>query len=158
MTSVTLQREVSDEHSDEALFWLMEINAPEIGETLYVVNNNEEVYSRSRAYTPYPFEVVLPPDNGGKPANLKLITYNLDPRFIDLVRQTTEPPTVKIDLVSTRDMDTPEKTIDFMVLTGAEYDALTITFTLASSNWHSRKTLQATYQQAEFPGLFFALQ
>lgn len=158
MTSVELTRQVSDEHSDEALLWLMEINAPEIGETLYVVNNNEEVFAQGRTYTPYPFEVILPPDNGGKPANLKLLTYNLDPRFIDLVRQTTEPPSVKIELVSTRDLNVPEKTINFMVLTGAEYDALTITFTLASSNWHSRKTLQATYQQAEFPGLFFALQ
>lgn len=158
MTSVNLTRQVSDEHSDEALFWLMEIDAPEIGEVLYVCNNNEELTSRGRTYTPYPFEVVLPPDNGGKPAAMKLVTYNLDPRFIDLVRQTTEPPSVKIELVSSRDMDTPEKVVDFMVLSGAEYDALTITFTLASSNWHSRKTLQATYQQAEFPGLFFALQ
>lgn len=158
MTSVTLTREVSDEHSDAAFFWLMEINAPEISETLYVVNNNEEVFSRGQAYTPYPFEVALPPDNGGKPTAMQLRTFNLDPRFIDLVRQTTQPPTVKIELVSTNDLDTPEKVIDFMVLTGAEYDALSITFSLASSNWHSRKTLQATYQQAEFPGLFFALQ
>ena len=77
---------------------------------------------------------------------------------MDLVRQTTEPPQVKLELISTRDPDVVEKTIDFMALGGAEYDALNITFTLIANTFGARKTLQNKYSQAEFPGLFFALQ
>lgn len=158
MTSVKMIKEVSDEHSDEAYFFLLEIDSPELNETLYAVNNNEPVISRGQQYEAFPFEVILPPDTGGAPAALKLLTYNSSDDFIDLIRQTTEPPTVKLELVSTSDLDTPEKVIDFMTLGAAEYDALTISFTLTSSAWYARKTLQSTYQQAEFPGLFFALQ
>jgi hypothetical protein len=77
---------------------------------------------------------------------------------MDLVRQTTEPPLVKLELVSSVDMDFVEKTIDFMALGAADYDALTITFTLISNQFSSRNTLKNAYGQNEFPGLFFALQ
>lgn len=153
-----LENQVSAQHSDEALFFLMTITSPELNEPLYVVNNNEALTSRGQVYEAFPFEVRLPPDDGAAPKDLQLVTYNLSDEFMDLIRQTTEPPAVKLELVSTRDLDTPEKVIDFMALGGAEYDALNITFTLINNNFAARKTLQNQYSQSEFPGLFFALQ
>lgn len=150
--------QVSANHSDEAIFFLMTIESPELNEQIYAVNNNEAIVSRGRTYEAFPFEVRLPPDDGGAPKDLQLVTYNLSEDFMDLVRQTTEPPTVKLELISSRDPDVVEKTIDFMSLGGAQYDALNITFTLIANNFAARKTLQSTYNQAEFPGLFFALQ
>jgi hypothetical protein len=158
VTTVEFENTLHSDHSDEAIFFLLTITSPELSEPLYLVNNNASVLSRGRVYEPFPFEVVLPPEDGGKPKALKLNTYNLSPEFMDLVRQTNEPPLVKFEIVSTRDMDQVEKVIDFMQVGAAEYDAVTVSFTLVSSQFGARKTLQAMYSQNEFPGLFFALQ
>ena len=158
MISAELHDQVSENHSDEALLFLLTIESPQLDEPLYLVNNNESVVSRSQTYEPFPFDISLPPNDGGKPQALKLNTFNLSEDFIDLIRQTTEPPLVKLEIVSTRDMDFVEKLIDFMQVGSVEYDALNVSFTLVSSNFGARKTLQAQYSQNEFPGLFFALQ
>ena len=156
--TVEFENDLTANHSDEALLFLMTITSEELNEEIYCVNNNEAVVSRGRTFEAFPFEIRLPPEDGGTPKDLKLVTYNLSDEFMDLVRQAQSPPEVKLELVSTRDLDEVEKTIDFMSVGGATYDALTITFTLIANNFSARKTLQATYNQAEFPGLFFALQ
>ena len=156
--SAEFENELTANHSDEALLFLMTITSEELNEQIYCVNNNEPVVSRCRTYEAFPFAIKLPPEDGGAPKELELVTYNLSDEFMDLVRQAQSPPSVKLELVSTRDLDEVEKTIDFMSVGGATYDALQITFTLIANNFAARKTLQATYNQAEFPGLFFALQ
>jgi hypothetical protein len=143
---------------EPAYLFLLEINSTQLDEPIYIVNNNEEVVSRGITYEPFPFEVVLPPDDGSKPQNLKLVTFNVHPDLIDLIRQTVEPPTVKLELVTTADLDFVEKTVDFMTVVGSTYDALNITFDLASSSVFARAALRGKYTQTEFPGLFFALQ
>ncbi len=150
--------QVSENHGQEALLWLMTITSTELASPLYLVNNNEEIVSNGITYEPFPFEVVLPPDDGGKPQNLVLKTYNLAPELMDVIRQPIDPPQVQIDLVSTADLDTVEKSIGFMTVGAAQYDALEVTFQLNAGGWSGRKTLNNIYNQAEFPALFFALQ
>lgn len=150
--------QVSENHSEEALLWLMTIESDELDSPLYLVNNNEEIVSNGIKYEPFPFEVTLPPDDGGKPQNLTLKTYNLAPELMEVIRQPIEPPRVQLDLVSTADIDTVEKSIGFLNVSAATYDALEVTFQLSAGGWAGRKTLNNIYNQAEFPALFFALQ
>ena len=105
MSYGTIGEQVSEQHSGDALFWLLTITSPELPEPLYLVNNNEPVVSLRIPYEPFPFEVILPPDDGGKPQNLVLKTYNLSSEFMDLIRQPIEPPKVQIDLVSSKNPD-----------------------------------------------------
>jgi len=150
--------QVSENHGEEALLWLMTITSDELDAPLYLVNNNEEIVSNGQKYEPFPFEVILPPDDGGKPQNLVLKTYNLAPELMDVIRKPTEPPQVQIDLVSTADLNFVEKSIGFMTVGAVEYDALEVTFQLKAGSWAGRKTLNNIYNQSEFPALFFALQ
>lgn len=150
--------QVSENHGEEALLWLMTITSAELASPLYLVNNNEEIVSNGQKYEPFPFEVILPPDDGGKPQNLVLKTYNLAPELMDVIRKPTEPPQVQIDLVSTADLNFVEKSIGFMTVGAAEYDALEVTFQLNAGGWAGRKSLNNIYNQSEFPALFFALQ
>jgi len=152
------QTQVSENHSADALLWLLTIESTELAAPLRLVNNNEDIFSNGNKYEPFPFEVGLPPDDGGKPQNLILKTYNLAPEFMDLIRRTEDPPIFQIDLVSTRDLDFVEKSISFMSVAGVEYDALDVTFTLTAGSWAGRKSLNNVYNQAEFPALFFAIQ
>ena len=143
---------------DPAYLFLLRIESEQLFDTLYLVNNNEPIVSRNREYEPFPFEVVLPPDDGQKPQSLKLITFNVHPEFIDLIRQAVEPPQVMLEMVTTADLDHVEKRVDFMSVASVSYDALSITFDLASSSVFTRATLRGKYTQSEFPALFFALQ
>ena len=123
--TVEFENDLTANHSDEALLFLMTITSQELNEEIYCVNNNEAVVSRGRTFEAFPFEIKLPPEDGGNPKDLQLVTYNLSDEFMDLVRQAQSPPEVKLELVSTRDLDEVEKTIDFMSVGGANYDALT---------------------------------
>lgn len=150
--------QVSENHSEEALLWLMVIESDELDAPLYLVNNNEEIFSNGQKYDPFPFEVALPPDDGGTPQSLVLKTNNIAPELMDIIRKPTEPPKVRLDLVSTRDIDTVEKSIGFLTVGAVTYDAIDVTFRLTAGKWSGRKTLNNIYNQAEFPALFFALQ
>ena len=163
MSISSLQVHVNNQHQEHAFLWLMTIRDAETNTTLHVVNNLEDVtstgvYGRAQLYTAFPFEVTLPPDDGGTPQSLKVTTVNASRDLIEIIRGTLEPPTVRLDLITSNNPDLIHKTIDFMQVGGVEYDALTVGFDLVSSSAFARKTQQATYNQAEFPGLFYALQ
>ena len=158
MSISSLQVHVNNQHQEHAFLWLMTIRDAETNTTLRVVNNLEDVTSNGQVYTAFPFEVTLPPDDGGTPQSLKVTTVNASRDLIEIIRGTLEPPTVRLDLITSNNPNLIHKTIDFMQVGGVEYDALTVGFDLVSSSAFARKTQQHTYNQAEFPGLFYALQ
>lgn len=151
---------VNDLHSDDALLWLLTFRDYTSGLVLRAVNNLEEVTSRTFRYQPFPFELTLPPDDGDRFQTLSLTFPNAGRELMQLIRKYApdQPPLVKIELVLANSLDTVEKTIDFLTMTNASYDALAVTITLAPANIFQRKTCQATYNSTEFPGLFFALR
>jgi hypothetical protein len=136
----------------------MTITDPESSTVLHVVNNLENVTSRGIEYTAFPYEIVLPPDDGTAPSSVKVKTYNCGKELMEILRGTLDPPRVKLELVLSSDTDVVEKTIDFMVLRNLSYDVESVSFDLASSSIFARKTCSAKYTQGEFPGLFFNLQ
>ena len=158
MSISSLQVHVNNQHQEYAFLWLMTIRDAESNTTLRVVNNLEDVTSGGQVYTAFPFEVTLPPDDGGTPQSLKVTTVNASRDLIEIIRGTLEPPTVRLDLITSNNPNLIHKSIDFMQVGGVEYDALTVGFDLVSSSAFARKTQQYTYTLAEFPGLFYALQ
>lgn len=155
-----LARIVNTPQVNEALFWLLTFTDPDDGTVLRAVNNLEDVTSRGDVFTAFPFGVVLPPDDGQKIASLDLVFPNVGRELMQLVREY-EPglkPKVKMELVLSLDPDTVEKTVDFMEVADVNYDALDITFNLVSSSIFNRKTCTGTYNQSEFPGLFWGLK
>lgn len=158
MSINSLQVHVNRQHQEHAFLWLMTIQDSGSGTTLRVVSNLEDVTSNGQVYTAFPFEVTLPPDDGGTPQSLKVTTVNASRDLIEIIRGTLEPPMVRLDLITSNAPDLIHKSIDFMQVGGVEYDALTVGFDLVSSSAFVRKTQQHAYNQAEFPGLFYALQ
>ena len=147
-------------HGQDALLWLLTFSEPNSNVVYRAVSNLEDVVSRGQTFTAIPFEVTLPPDDGQRFQNLQISFANVGRELMQLIReyQPSTPPLVKLELVLSDAPDTVEKTIDFMRLESASYDALSITFTLSGSNIFQRKTCQATYDSWEFPGLSFALK
>jgi len=162
---MTVANIVSNINVSEAFFWLLSFDdyikeEPENLIRLRAVNNLEPVDSRGDTYDAFPFEITLPPDDGQKPQSLKLTFPNVGRELMELVREYPAEfaPEVKLELVLSSAPDVVEKTIDFMRVADVTYDALSITFTLASSSVFARKTCTGTYNQSEFLGLFWGLK
>jgi len=144
----------------DALLWLLTFTDDDTNVVLRAVNNLEAVTSNGELFEPFPFELVLPPDDGKKPQNLTVAFPNVGRELMTLVREYPPGvhPQVRFDLVLSSAPDTIEKTVDFMEVISVSYDAMAINFQLASSSIFARKTCSATYNQAEFPGLFWGLR
>jgi hypothetical protein len=158
VTISSLQVHVNSRHQEHAFLWLMTIKDAESSEIFRIVNNLEDVVSNGVTYTAFPFQVTLPPDEGSTPQSLQVSTFNASADLIKIIRGTLAPPEVKIDLITSNNPDFIHKTIDFMRVGGVEYDSLTLSFELVSSSAFARKTQNHTYNQKEFPGLFYALR
>ena len=155
---IPLINQVNSMHGEAAYLFLLTITDPESSTKLHVVNNLEPVVSNGIKYEAFPFEIVLPPDNGAAPASVKVKTVNVGAELMEILRGTLDPPKVKLELVLSDAPDVVEKTIDFMVLRSLEYDINNVSFDLTSSSIFARKTCTGIYSQNEFPGLLFSLQ
>jgi hypothetical protein len=147
-------------NADVAFLWLITFRSYDNTPVMRAVNNLEDVISREHTYTAFPFELTLPPDDGQKPTQLALTFPNVGRELMNLVRKYApeRAPQITMELVLSSDPDTVEKKIDFLRVTAAEYDAMSVTFTLNSTNIFGRKTCSAIYNQAEFPGMFFSIR
>ena len=150
---------VSQQLSDTAYFWLLTFIDPNSNISLRAVNNLQDVQSRGEVYTAFPFGLVLPTDDGAKIQNVTISFPNVGRELMRMVREYAPeyPPRIKIELVLSDSPDVVEKTIDFLTVANATYDNLTISFTLAPNGIFARKTCLATYNQAEFPAMFWAI-
>ena len=150
---------VYDLHSDDAILWLLTFRDPVSGQELRAVSNLEDVVSNGRTFTAFPFEVTLPPDAGdGRPQSLKIQFPNVGRELMEMVRAYSpdQPPTVKLELVLGNSPNTVEKTIDFLQVISANYDALTISFELSMAPIFGRRTCFCRYDDDEFPGLHWS--
>lgn len=149
---------VNTTHTDVAFLFLMTITEPSSGTVFRVVNNLEDVASNGETFAAFPFDITLPPDDGGTPQSMKVTTFNASRDLIEILRGTIEPPEVKVELITSNNPDDIHKRIDFLRVAGVEYDALNVSFNLVATSAFARQTQRHTYNQAEFPGLFYALQ
>ena len=160
MPYIQVPNVVNNINIEEAFLWLLTFSDYDNNVDLRAVNNLEDVASRGQTYTAFPFAISLPPDDGQKPQNLKLAFPNVGQELVTLIREfdPSLAPKVKLELVLSSDPETVEKTIDFMSVGNVTYTATDISFELVSSSIFARKTCTAIYNQAEFPGMFWALR
>jgi hypothetical protein len=124
------------------------------GETIYLVNNNEEVVSKGKTYIPFPFEVTLPADDGTKLPSLSISFANFADEIVTAIRGWITPPTIDIELVTSKYPDIIEKSLIGMTLRGITFDALTVSGTLEVKDILNSKFPSETYSPTRFPSLF----
>lgn len=140
--------------TDVAFLYLLTIT-PYGGEPIYLVNNLEEVNSRGKKYLPYPFSMQLPADDTTRIPSVTLTIDNVDRLLVQSIRAQLQPPSIKVELITTLDPDNPEKVLDFLELRDVSYDASTIQGTLVVSNIMSQRFPKESYDPVSFPDLFY---
>lgn len=141
--------------TNEAFLFLLTISPADGSTPIRVVNDNVDLVSRGDTFIGYPFDITLPPDTGDRKHQLTLQIDNVDQQIVNAVRALEDPPTVKLELVLSGSPNTVEKTVDFLRLDSAEYDAMTVTAQLRPENMLARQFPSETYNPVEWRDLFY---
>lgn len=139
----------------DAFFILLTFTSPTTGEVFRVVNNNEDVVSREQTYTAYPFMISLPSDTDGEQRRATISIDNVSRDITRYVRESLDPPMVKIELVLSSSLNIVEKTVDFLRLISVDYDAFTVTGTLEPYDFLNLPAIDSMYNGTEFPDLVY---
>lgn len=121
--------------------------------TIRVVNNTADITSRGQVYQAFPFEIILPTEDGDNVPRASLRIDNVDRQIVEAVRQIQTPPQVTIEVIMASAPDTPEVSFANLVLRNVTYDAGYVQGELA---YESIFTEAVTYTMtpSRFPGLF----
>jgi len=153
---VTQANIVHLQETSSAIAWLflLEITTPG-NPPLRLVNNLEPIVSRGNTYEPFPFKLVLPAQQEGQLPTVTIEIDNIAGEIIDAVRGFAEPPSFKVELISTAYPDIPEKVLDFLKLKSVSYDAMVLTGTLDVRNVMTAKFPSEEYDPVSYPALFY---
>jgi len=110
--------------------------------------------SRGEDYMFLPMGYAMPDEtDGGVPA-MRLTIENVGLELIALLRSTSTPAQVGMELVLASAPDMPEITLPQFELVGADYDAEQVILTLALNGLATEPFPFGSFSPATFPGLF----
>lgn len=160
----TLREALHSEETGEVIVMLLFITHPELPGPIrlsshpstriseqplqYVTN------SRGLAYDFAPMTVLLPDEVTGTPPQSRLIIENVDGEMINILRSTSRPAKVKMELVKNSDPDLVEITVPVLDLRSVEYDAASISITLTIDALVTEPFPSGSFTPGYFPGLF----
>jgi hypothetical protein len=139
--------------TDVAFLHLLTITAQ--ADVITLVNNNMPIVSRGVTFEPYPFALALPTTDGEKQPELMLQIDNVDQSLTKAIRELLDPPIVLFEMVLSNDLDTVERSIDFLRADFIEYDAMSVQFRLRPDNFMGRKFPSSKYTPSRYPDLHF---
>ena len=152
--SQAARQAVNAQETDEVFLLLLTLDHEDLAEPIRVVNNTEDVVSRSDTYIAYPFEIALPDEDPESVARVTLRIDNVDREIVKSLRAISSPLSVGLEVVMAASPDTVEAGPFNMTLVSAEYDALTVTGDLAFEDVLNEPFPGASYVPSEYPGLF----
>lgn len=123
---------------------------------IHLVNNNEAVTSKGRAFIPYPFDIVLPDDTLDRMPQAQLVIDNSDQMLVDTLRKISAPPKFTIELVRFDAPDTIEMTVSDLIMRSVNWDASTISASLELDDVFNQPfpSGSGSYTPRQFPGMF----
>lgn len=123
-------------------------------DTVYLVNNTENITSNSQVYTAFPFRLTLSEEDGEKQTQVLIEFDNVSQDLTDEIRATTSPIPCEIDLILASAPDTYEISLRDLQIREITYDATTIRATLTADDFLNSRFPADSYTPADFPGIF----
>jgi len=110
--------------------------------------------SRGNQFLFLPFSAVLPDDKDEAPPQAKVVIDNIDREIIPLLRSTSTPSSVTLELVLASSPDVVEMSYAALDLVAADYDSQSITISLAMDAFVTEPYPADTMNPSSFPGIF----
>lgn len=125
--------------------------------TIRVVNNTQQIVSNGDPYVPFPFTVLLPPDDEELQVRAQLVIYDVERAIIDnlrLVAGSRERIATTLRVVEASDPDTILQRVSGLVIENVQYGADQIALDLSIDNFLTESFPRDSFSPATFPGVF----
>jgi hypothetical protein len=152
--SLAARHALTASETDEVFLILLTIASAEMAVPIRVVNDRANLVSRGATFIAFPFDLVLPTDDGETLSQVQLRIDNVDREIVAAIRQLTTPPDVTLEVVRAAEPDVIEAGPFAMQLVAADYTALVVTGTLAFEDVLNARFPGDDFAPASHPGLF----
>lgn len=142
--------------TDQAFFVLLQASHSEFA-TVRVVNNTESVTSNGNLYVPFPFAVLLPPDDPELTYKARITIYDAEREIIDnlrLVAGRRERIAIRLAVVSSEDYDAELQTVSGLEVVNVSYTAGALSLDCSIDNFLTEGFPRDTFTPGNFPALF----
>ena len=142
--------------SDEVWLVLLTIDHESLENPFRVVNNNEDIVSRSETFVRYPFDITLAEDTLESQPSVQVTFDNVDRLLTDTLRSLSGPATFTVEIIRASEPDLVEMAVNDLIMRAADWDASSISITLEVEDVFSAAFPSAspTFNPKQFPGLF----
>ena len=152
LTQPTLTQLFLQESSDPFLM-LLTLSHPSYP-TIRLVNNNEDIVSRTNTFTALAMKIALPADDGESIPKMQIVLDNVPLELMDEFRSTTTPANVVIEAILRSRPDVVEISITDLLLSNIQYDNRRITCSLALNDFFNQRIPGELYSPQLYPGMF----
>jgi hypothetical protein len=152
--SSTFVEALVSQNTDEVFLFLLTLSHPDLSTPIRVVNNVENITSRSLVYQAFPFELILPQDDGDSLPQVVITLSNVSLEFIDEIRALNGALDVKLEVILASSPNTVEMSIDGMKTYTISYDTQSIQATCQVEDVLNMSFPNELYMPSNFPGLF----
>lgn len=143
-----------DRNTDQVPLWLLTITHEASGETHRLVNNLDDITSRGHTFQAFPFEFVLPADDGEQLPEIPVVINHVSDELIALLRKNADGVVILAEIVLASAPDQPEYTIEDLVIKTVTYNGSQITLTAKVEDLITQRFPADDYLPRTFPGMF----
>jgi hypothetical protein len=145
---------VLQENTEDVFLFLLTLDHADLAQPIRLVNNIESVTSRGNLYSAFPFELVLPQDDGETLPEVIISMSNVTLELIEDVRTLQGALSVTVEIILSDSPDYVEMSIEGMKTNNISYDAQRLQATCQVEDVLNLAFPQELYLPSNFPGLF----
>lgn len=151
--SAQLLAEMYGQVSSDPFLMLVTLTHTSFG-TLRLVNNTENIISRSQTYTAFPMVITPPMDDGESLREVSIAFENVSLELVDEFRTVTTPVDVTIEMILASAPDSVQITLGELKIRNITYNKSTISAKLYMDDFLSVELTSEKYDPSTFNGLF----
>lgn len=145
---------VVNQNTDEVFLFLITLSHDDLLNPIRVVNNVENINSRGMEFTAFPFDLILPQDDGDTLPQVIISLSNVDLSLVDEIRSLNSSLDVTLEIVLASNPSYVEMSIEGMKTISVQYDAQKIEATCQIEDVLNLVFPKDSYLPSNFPGLF----
>ena len=123
-------------------------------DTIYLVNNSEDIVSRGNTYLSFPMEIQFPVEDGETARQIQVQLDNVSLELITQIRTVSTPIQAKVEAVLASKPNIVEIAAGELELKQVSYNAIRIIGTLTYDDFLNVGLTSEKYEPQNFRGLF----
>ena len=145
---------VLEENTEHAFLFLLTLDHASLDEPIRLVNDLQDVTSRGNVYSAFPFELILPQDDGETLPEVVISISNVSLELIESVRSIESALNVTLEIILSDSPDYIEMSIEGMKTNSINYDANKLQAVCQVEDVLNLAFPKELYLPSNFPGLF----